>query len=105
MIRTITVKNSGTLGFRYTVRATQTASTVLWTDTTSGLQLTVSTTGGAVLYSGPLSELGVLAGPSILSAGGTELLRYRVDFPPSAANAFQGLRQDLSLVFDAVEFP
>ena len=28
-----------------------------------------------------------------------------VDFPANASNAFQGLSQDLTLVFDAVEFP
>ena len=38
--RTITVTNSGSLGFRYAVSATQTASTALWTDTAGGLQLT-----------------------------------------------------------------
>ena len=35
----------------------------------------------------------------------TELLSYTVDFPPTASNAFQGLTQDLVLVFDAIELP
>ena len=78
---------------------------ILWTDSTHGLQLTVRTAGGAVLYSGALSGLGVLAGPTILSPGGTETLRYTFDFPATASNAFQGLVQDLALVFDAVEYP
>ena len=103
--RTITVQNGGDLAFRYTVSATQTASTLLWTDVTDGLQLTVATSGGAVLYSGPLSGLGFLAGPTTLAPGTSELLRYTFDFPPSASNAFQGLVQDLTVVFDAVEFP
>jgi len=103
--RTITVQNSGSLAFRYTVSASQTASTPLWTDTTDGLQLTVRTSGGTVLYAGPLSGLGFLAGPATLAPGASETLRYTVDFPASASNAFQGLIQDLALVFDAVEYP
>jgi hypothetical protein len=103
--RTITVQNTGNLAFRYTVSATQTASTLLWTDLTDGLQLTVRTGGGTVLYSGPISGLGSLAGPTTLAPGTTELLRYTFYFPGSASNAFQGLAQDLALVFDAVEFP
>jgi hypothetical protein len=105
MTRAITVQNTGGVAFRYTVSATQTASTALWTDTVDGLQLTVRDAGGAVLYAGPLSGLGSLAGPTTLAPGTTELLSYTVDFPASASNAFQGLVQDLTLVFDAIEFP
>ena len=103
--RTITLKNTGSLGFRYTVSATQTASTQLWTDTTNGLQLTVATGAGAVLYSGPLSGLGALAGPTTLIPGGTELLRYTFAFPASAPDTLQGLLQDLTIVFTATQFP
>jgi hypothetical protein len=105
MARSITVQNTGSLAFRYTVSATQTASTLLWTDAADGLQLTVRTAGGAVLYAGPLSGLGFLAGPSVLAPGATELLSYTVDFPVTALNVFQGLNQDLVLVFDAIQFP
>src|SRR5258708_5194820 len=76
MSRTVTVQNSGGLSFKYTVSATQTASTLLWTDLTDGLQLTVKTTGGVVLYSGPLSGLRSAARPSGLPPGATEPLRY-----------------------------
>jgi hypothetical protein len=103
--RTITVRNTGSLAFRYTVSATQTASTLLWTDSVDGLQLTVRTGGGAVLYAGPLAGLGSLAGPTILAPGTTEMLSYTVAFPATAPNAFQGLTQDLVLVFGAIEFP
>jgi len=105
MDRSITVQNDGTLGFTYTVKATHSASTLLWTDTIDGLQLTVSTSGGAVLYSGPLSGLGSLAGPTTLAPSASELLRYTFDFPATAPNTFQGLVQDLTLVFDAIQFP
>jgi hypothetical protein len=105
IVRTIAVRNIGTLSFRYAVSATQTASTLLWTDTANGVQLAVSTLGGTVLYTGPLSSLGSVAGPSILAPGTNETLRYTFTFPVSAANPFQGLRQDLTLVFDAVEYP
>jgi hypothetical protein len=103
--RTITVQNGGSLAFRYTVSASQTASTLLWTDPTDGLQLTVRTSGGTVLYAGPVSGLGLLAGPGTLAPGTSETLRYTFDFPDGAPNAFQGLVQDVALVFDAVEFP
>lgn len=105
MDRTITIQNTGSLAFRYTVSASATASTVLWTDRSDGLQLTVETTGGALLYAGPLSGLNALPGPTVLVPGRTETLRYTFRFPTSAPNAFQGLLQDLTLVFDAVEFP
>lgn len=103
--RTITVQNIGSLAIRYTVSATQTVSTVLWTDATDGLQLTVGTIGGTVLYAGPLSAAGFVVGPTTLAPGASETLRYTFAFPASASNAFQGLLQDLTLVFDAVEFP
>lgn len=103
--RTITLQNTGTLGFRYTVSETQTASTALWTDTTSGIQLTVATSGGSVLYTGPMSGLGALAGPTILAPGATETLRYTFAFPAAAPDAFQGLVQDLTLVFTATQYP
>lgn len=105
MVRTITVQNSGSLAFRYTVSATATASTILWTDTSDGLQLLIETTGGSPLYAGPLSGLAAMPGPTTLAPGTTETLRYTVGFPASAPNSFQGLLQDLTLVFDAVEFP
>ena len=97
--------NRGSLAFRYAVSATQTASTALWTDTAHGIQLTVSTSGGTVLYSGPLSGLSALAGPTVLGPGASETLRYDFAFPASAPNSFQGLLQDLTLVFDAVQYP
>jgi hypothetical protein len=103
--RAITVQNGGNVAFRYTISATQTASTLLWTDTANGLQLVVRTSGGTVLYSGPLSGLGTVAGPTTLAPATSELLRYTFYFPGNASNAFQGLIQDLALVFDAVEFP
>jgi len=105
LVRTITVQNSGSLAFRYAVSATATASTVLWTDTSDGLQLAVETTGGTLLYSGPLSGLAALAGPTTLAPGTAETLRYTFTFPASAPNSFQGLVQDLTLVFDAVQYP
>ena len=103
--RTLTVRNTGALAFRYSVSASQTASTVLWTDATTGLQLTVATSGGTVLYSGALAALGALGGPSVLAPGATEMLRYTVAFPSAAPNGLQGLSQDLTLVFAAVQYP
>lgn len=105
MDRTITLQNTGSLAFRYTLSAVHTASTPLWTDATDGLRLTVRTTVGIILYTGPLSGVGFVAGPTTLAPGTSETLRYTFAFPASAPNGFQGLIQDLTLVFDAVEFP
>lgn len=85
--------------------ATQSASTLLWSDTTLGLQLIVATTGGLVLYSGPLSGIGSLAGPTVLAPGASETLGYTFAFPTAAPDAFQGLIQDLTLVFTATQYP
>lgn len=103
--RTITVKNSGTLGFKYAVSATQTASSPLWTDTTYGLQLTIAAFDGTVRYNGPLSGLGSLPSSTVLAPGDTELLRYTFALPAGAPNSFQGLVQDLTLVFTATQYP
>ena len=105
IVRTIAVQNRGTLAFRYTVSASHTAATPLWSDATAGLQLTVAASGGGVLYAGPVSALGRLAGPTTLAPATSETLTYTFAFPAGAANTFQGLVQDLTLVFDAVEFP
>ena len=53
---------------------------------------------------GVLNPVDCLTKP-ILAPGGSETLRYTFDFPATASNAFQGLVQDLALVFDAVEYP
>ena len=104
--RTMAVRNTGTSAFRYTVSATQTAGTPLWTDTTFGLQLTLSTPGGTVLYSGPLSGLAAgAAAPSVVAPAGSDDLVYAFAFPASASNAFQGLTQDLMIVLTAVQYP
>lgn len=105
IIRTITLKNTGSLGFKYAVSATQTASTLLWTDATNGLQLTVATGTGTVLYSGPIAGLGSLASATVMAPGATELLRYTFDFPAGAPDIFQSLIQDLTLVFTATQYP
>ena len=39
--RTVTITNSGTVGFTYTTAISTGASTLLWTDTLNGLQVTV----------------------------------------------------------------
>lgn len=103
--RTLAVRNIGTSAFRYAVSVSQTAGTPLWTDVTDGLQLTLRTPGGVVLYGGPLSGLGSVAAPTVVAAGASDDLVYVFALPPSAANTFQGLSQDLTIVFTAVQFP
>jgi len=83
----------------------QTAGTPLWTDVTDGLQLTLRTPGGVVLYSGPLGGLGSVAAPNVVAAGASDDLVYAFALPLSAANTFQGLSQDLTIAFTAVQLP
>lgn len=103
--RPLAVRNTGTLRFSYVIQLTQTAATALWTDSTDGLQLSITTTGGSVLYSGALSQLGTLAGPSLLDPGASETLTYTFALPQSAPNALQGLQQDLAIVITATQAP
>ena len=103
--RTMAVWNTGTSAFRYTVSVTQTAATLLWTDPIDGLQLTLRTPAGVVLYSGSLAGLGVVAAPNVVPSGGSDALVYEFSLPASASNAFQGLLQDLTIVLTAVQYP
>src|SRR5216684_5582118 len=54
--RTVTITNTGGVGMTYTGAIAATANTLLWTDTTNGIQVTVKR-GVTVLYGpGPLKN-------------------------------------------------
>jgi hypothetical protein len=123
MTRAVTLANDGgsALG-SVSLTSTATASSILDTDKTNGLQLAVNacsvpwTQGGTataptytcpgtsrVLVSGPAVINSALAGPNSLAAGGTDYLTYSISLPTSADNTFQGKSSTLSLTFTGVQ--
>jgi len=100
--RTVVITNSGNVGFTYTGAISATASTLLWTDTTNGLQVTVKR-GATVLYGpGALKNLVIPASPTIAAAG-TDTLTFDFSLPVSAGNTFQTLVQDFTITYTATQ--
>ena len=99
--RTVTITNTGNVGFTYTGAISATANTLLWSDTTNGLQVTV-TRGVTGLYSGPLKNMVLAASPTI-AVGGTDTLTFDFSLPTSAGNTFQTLTQDFTITYTATQ--
>ena len=99
--RTVTLTNTGTVGMTYTAASSAAAGTLLWTDTTNGIQVSVKR-GPTLLYSGPLKTLALAASPTIAS-GGTDTLSFDFSLPTSAGNTFQGLSQDFTITYTATQ--
>src|SRR5207245_918281 len=62
--RTVVISNTGNVGFTYTGAISATASTVLWTDTTNGVQVIVKR-GASTLYTGALKNMSLGASPTV----------------------------------------
>lgn len=101
--RSVTITNTGNVGFTYVAAAGATASTLLWTDTTNGVQVTVAR-GSTTLYTGPIKTLVLPTSPTI-AAGATDTLTYSFTFPATAGNTFQGLSQDFTITYTATQLP
>jgi hypothetical protein len=105
-----------------TLSSIATASSILTTDTTNGLQLTVKkcsvawTQGGtaqaptytcsgteSLVGSGPVVSTMNLAGAAALNAGGTDHLTFSISLPTTADNTFQGKTASLSLTFTGTQ--
>ncbi|MEA2662384.1 MAG: spore coat-associated protein [Chloroflexota bacterium] len=99
--RTVTLTNTGNVGFTYTGAASATASTLLWSDATNGLQVTVKR-GATTLYSGPLKTMSLPASATI-AAGATDALTLDFSLPTSADNTFQSLTQDFTITYTATQ--
>ena len=99
--RSVTITNSGNTGFTYTTAISATANTLLWSDTTNGLQVTVKR-GATTLYTGALKNLSLPASGTI-AAGGTDTLTFNFSFPSSAGNTFQSLSQDFTITYTATQ--
>ena len=123
MTRAVNLVNDGNspLG-SVTLSSSATVSSVLTTDLTNGLQLTVKkcsvawTQGGTaqapayscsgtetLLGSGPVVNNVAINGAAALNAGGTDYLTFSISLPASADNTFQGKTASLSLVFTGTQ--
>lgn len=99
--RSVVITNSGNAGFTYTAAISATANTLLWSDTTNGLQVTV-TRGATTVYTGPLKNFS-LAASGTIAAAGTDTLSYVFSLPSTAGNTFQTLSQDFTITYTATQ--
>ena len=105
-----------------TLYSAATAGSILTTDTTHGLQLTVKkcsvawTQGGTaqaptytcsgtetLVGSGPIVSTMPINSAAALNAGGTDHLTFSIALPASADNSFQGKTASLSLTFTGTQ--
>jgi hypothetical protein len=105
--RVVQVTNGGNTGFTYAGAISATASTVLWTDTTLGLQASVyrcnnCTTPANVVYSGALKNLLIPASGTIAAAG-SDYLTFVFSLPTAADNTFQAKTQDFTVTYTATQ--
>ena len=123
MTRAVNLVNDGNspLG-SVTLTSTATAPSVLTTDVSNGLQLTVKkcsvawTQGGTaqaptyacsgtetLVGSGPAVNNMAVNGAAALNAGGTDYLTFAISLPANADNSFQGKSASLSLTFTGTQ--
>jgi spore coat-associated protein N len=105
--RVVKLTNGGNTGFTYAAAATATASTLLWTDATNGLQASVyrcnnCTTPANQVYAGALKNLAVPASGTIAAAG-SDYLTFIFSLPTGAGNTFQTLTQDFTVTYTATQ--
>ncbi len=123
MTRAVNLVNDGNSALgSVTLSSSATASSVLTTDLTNGLQLTVKkcsvawTQGGTasaatytcsgtetLIGSGPVVNNMAVNGAASLNAGGTDYLTFSISLPASADNTFQGKSASLSLTFTGTQ--
>ena len=99
--RTVQIQNTGNVGFTYTAASSATANTLLWSDTTNGIQVNVKR-AGASIYSGPLKNLTFTSGGT-LAAGANDNLTMDFSFPTAADNTFQTKSQDFTITYTATQ--
>jgi hypothetical protein len=99
--RTVTITNTGNVGFTYTASISAVANTLLWSDLTNGIQVTVHR-GATQLYTGALKNLALAASPTV-GAGGTDVLTFDFSLPVGAGNTFQTLSQDFTITYTSTQ--
>lgn len=105
--RVVKLTNGGNTGFTYAGAISATASTLLWTDTTLGLQASAyrcnnCTTPANVVYSGALKNL-IIPASGTVAAAGSDYLTFVFSLPSTAGNTFQTLTQDFTLTYTATQ--
>ena len=100
--RTVTLTNTGNIPFTYSFAASQSNNTLLWSDATNGLQVTVTRTA-LTLYTGALKNMGTVVVPGTVATGGTDAVSFLFSLPVSANNTFQTLTQDLAITYTATQ--
>jgi hypothetical protein len=121
--RAVNLVNDGDLGLSsVSVVSSATAPSILTTDTTNGLQLSVKscsvpwTQGGtsasptytcsgtaSTVMTGPVVANQGLNNPNSLNPGGTDYLTFSISLPTTADNTFQGKSASLSLSFTGAQ--
>lgn len=99
--RTVTITNTGNVGFTYTPAISAVANTLLWSDTTNGIQVTV-TRGATTLYTGALKNM-TWGASATIAAAGTDTLSFVFSLPTTAGNTFQNLTQDFTITYTATQ--
>ena len=100
--RTVQIQNTGNVGFTYTAASSATANTLLWSDTTNGIQVNVKR-AGASIYNGPLKNLTFTSGGTI-AAGANDNLTMDFSFPTAAGNGLQTQTgQDFTITYTATQ--
>ena len=105
--RVVQLTNGGNTGFTYAGAVSSTATTLLWTDATLGLQASVfrcnnCTTPANNVYSGALKNL-VIPASGTVAAAGSDYLTFVFSLPVAAGNTFQALTQDFTVTYTATQ--
>jgi spore coat-associated protein N len=105
--RVVQLTNGGNTGFTYAGAVSSTATTLLWTDATYGLQASVyrcnnCTTPANVVYSGALKNH-VIPATGTVAAAGSDYLTFVFSLPVGAGNTFQALTQDFTVTYTATQ--
>jgi len=99
--RTVVISNTGNVGFTYTPAISAVANTLLWSDTTNGIQVTVKR-GATTLYTGALKNM-TWGASGTIAASGTDTLTFDFSLPSTAGNTFQSLTQDFTITYTATQ--
>jgi hypothetical protein len=116
LTRAVNLVNNGTAALgSVSLATTATTTSVLTTDLTNGLQMTVKSCSVAwsptytcagtekLLGSGPVVGNITLNSPASLNPGGTDYVAFTISLPTTADNTFQGKSAALSLVFTGAQ--
>jgi hypothetical protein len=103
--RTVTVTNTGNVGFTYSAAASSTTNTLLFTGA-NGLSVVAyrcnCTTPANQVYSGTVQALSLPTSGTI-AASGTETLTFVFSFPTAADNTYQTKTETFTITYTATQ--